>query len=431
MKNYVIIPAKEKSSRCNNKNWRPFIGNLNLVDYLISIIPENYFDLVLLSTDKSLEPVLNNITLHRRDPALATAESPVNDLISVIIDSYQLEEDAYIWLLNPTSPFRKKDDFLKILEVLEREKPGSIISVSKIHPFIWKDHTPLFETNYPRKNTQDFNVKYFIENGQFIVFKIKEFEKTKTWYTIDTQLFEQEQYESMIDIDTEQDFLNAQIWGNIKMKTDTLKNETLMIESVISEPIKEHTQLLFNHFNRYSLAIQKINIMKRDFVIDASCGLGYGSYLISMNAEKVIGLDINRGYLNKAKELFGSHKVSWFTYEEYENTINKGNGSKADKIVCIETLEHISQTQTELFIMKLLKYLKYGGNMFLTVPLGQNLPSEYNEYHLNEPSIDYVYSLFNEKFHSIHLDISTFINSFGYETKYCIVTLEGYTGGKK
>lgn len=54
----ALIPAKAVSTRCVNKNWRPFISDMSLVAYLISIIPEDFFDRVALSTDKTdLEPM--------------------------------------------------------------------------------------------------------------------------------------------------------------------------------------------------------------------------------------------------------------------------------------------------------------------------------------------------------------------------------------
>jgi len=238
IKHYALIPAKEKSSRCPDKNWRQFTGDQNLVDYLISIIPDQFFDTVILSTDKQIDSLPHFITVHHRDKQLATTASPINDTIAEVINEYDLDENAYIWLLNPTSPFRRETDFYNILDILEREKPGSVISVTKIHPFLWGNSLghcmqPLFNTDYPRKNTQDMKTKYAFENGQFIVFKVSEFEKTRTWYTHSTELFEQDRLETMVDIDTEQDFAYAQQLSKGRVVKDTFKNETLMIEDII------------------------------------------------------------------------------------------------------------------------------------------------------------------------------------------------------
>ncbi len=428
IKHYALIPAKEKSSRCSNKNWRPFIADKNLVTYLLSIIPDNFFDLILLSTDKNNVDSTDKIMVHRRDKSLATVESPINDLISVIINTYKLQDNSYIWLLNPTSPFRNKDDFIKIKEIIEHKKSKSVISVSKIHPFIWQDDLPLFETCYPRKNTQDVIIEKYIENGQFIVFQISEFKHAKTWYTDKTFLYKQNNLDSFFDIDTENDFLEAQKWANTKIYPETMKNETLRIERLIKSPIEQNIKIIYDHFGRYASAVQMLNISNKDVVIDASCGLGYGSYILSFKAKKVIGLDINKEYINKAKQIFNSEKICLYCYDEYENLLGMNENQKADKIVCIETFEHISKLKIEFFIKKLLHSMKKGGDMFVTVPLGKNQPSSYNKFHLNEPSIDILYNLFAKFFDRITFEIETFVNSYGHREKSCLILLKSFVG---
>lgn len=207
---YALIPAKAESSRCDNKNWRHFIGDNSLVTYLISIIPFNFFEKIILSTDKRDFEPRERIIVHHRDKSLAAKESPVNDLIIVIINEYKLQKNSYIWLLNPTSPFRVQEDFFKIRKIIEEKSCLSVISVAKLNPFIWKDSQPLFETKYPRKNTQDFTTEYFVENGQFIVFKVSTFLRNKTWYSYDLFQYRQAGIKKLVDIDTEEDFQDAQ-----------------------------------------------------------------------------------------------------------------------------------------------------------------------------------------------------------------------------
>lgn len=430
-KHYALIPAKSESSRCANKNWRPFTDHKNLVDYLISIMPDNLFDSVILSTDKEDVAVRGNVTIHHRDKSLATKKSAVNDLITVIIETYGFDDDSYIWLLNPTSPFRKKEDFFTIREILEEKGCKSLISVSKVHPFLWKDNMPLFETGYPRKNTQDVTTEYVFENGQFIVFRVDAFKKTKTWYNDDVYLFKQTSLDSFIDIDTESDFVCSQKWADSMIQKETMKNETLRFDYIIREPLQEHMHLLYNHFSRYGAAIHRLHVSSNDVLLDASCGLGYGSYILSFKTKKVVGLDINCEYIYGATKLFSSHNVEFFTYNDYEYLVNNGERPRADKIVCIETLEHIPKTQTKKFLSRLLSLLRKGGDLFLTVPLGENMPSDYNEFHLNEPSIDTLYCLFINSFDRTTFEVETFVNSFGQEMKYCLVQLSSFRGEEK
>ncbi|HNW96911.1 MAG TPA: class I SAM-dependent methyltransferase [Bacteroidales bacterium] len=210
------------------------------------------------------------------------------------------------------------------------------------------------------------------------------------------------------------------------MKIDTLKNETLLINKIINEPIKEHTLLLFNHFYRYGLACRILGVNNSHIVFDASCGRGYGSYILSQKAKKVIGLDINKNYLNDAKNMFPSEKICFLNYNELKkNTINK-----ADKIVCIETYEHIPKKEIQKFILNLISHLKDNGDMLITIPLGNNKPSEYNDFHLNEPSIDVLFKQFSPYFNSIFFEIDNFINSFGKNEKLCYLLLNNYIKSK-
>lgn len=421
-KHYALIPAKLHSSRCPNKNWKAFIGDKNLVTFLISIIPPNFFEQTILSTDKNDVEPIEKVTIHHRPQYLATTQSPVNDLISLLIEEYAWDDDGYIWLLNPTSPLREVDDFYNIRALIAEKGYKSIISVSPINSFIWKDDEPLFETAYPRRNTQDCNVKYYIENGQFFVFKVNEFKRSKTWYSDNTLLYKQPRFSSRIDIDTEQDFSDAQLMsGQQVIPDDTLKNETLLVGKMIKEPLKEHVQLLFNHFNRYGQAVKKLRITPQEQVIDASCGHGYGSFILSLTAHKVFGLDIEPAYIQVARTTFNADNVAYYTYDEYEELKHK-----VDKIVCIETLEHIDKTEINHFIKRLVSYLKDQGSMFLTFPLGNNQPSLYNRYHLNEPSIDFIYDSFSPFFKKISMEISKFTNSFGYQSTYCYCLLESF-----
>ena len=215
VKHIALIPAKLDSSRCINKNWKPFVKGKSIVEYTIDIVTDLFFDNIIVSTDNNLFRYSDFIQIHIRPKFLATKESPVNDLIEVIINENNFDDDTYIWLLNPTSPFRLKEDFYSLKESIEKNSYNSIISVTKIHPFIWKDNRPLFDISYPRKNTQDISEKYGVENGQFIIFNVKTFKKSKSWYSKNNFVFHQTNYISMIDIDTEDDFIFAQRLGEM------------------------------------------------------------------------------------------------------------------------------------------------------------------------------------------------------------------------
>jgi cyclopropane fatty-acyl-phospholipid synthase-like methyltransferase len=213
------------------------------------------------------------------------------------------------------------------------------------------------------------------------------------------------------------------------INTNRLESETLMIDKIFQDPIINNIHATVNHFSRYLMALDRIQIDKNDVIVDASCGMGYGTYILSMKANHAIGLDCNFSYLSKAIDLFNTHNIKFFSYEEFfEQMINSPN--LLDKIVCIETLEHIPKEEMNSYINNLLSILKEGGSMYLTTPIGNDGPSDYNPYHLNEPTFNTIFTLFENRFNKLTIECDHLKNSFGYTTKYLAVSLFGYRKGE-
>lgn len=198
--------------------------------------------------------------------------------------------------------------------------------------------------------------------------------------------------------------------------TKKYNGETLIVDEFIKDPIRDNTKIFFSHFGRYYYASKVLDIRPSDLVLDASCGNGYGTFSIAQKCKHIYGLDINEEYLELAQNNYGSDNITFTTYKDfYENYQN----ILADKILTIETLEHIPKDQINNFVENLLSKLKLGGSLFATIPLGNNEPSTYNPFHLNEMSIDVIYNMFSSHFQMINIEINSFINSFGYECQYC------------
>ena len=202
--------------------------------------------------------------------------------------------------------------------------------------------------------------------------------------------------------------------------------ETLPVDVLIREPIDRNIKVLFSHIGRYVIAAKKLNIGKRDKVIDASCGEGYGTFYLSTLCKKAYGLDVYKENITRAKKHFKADNLRYLLY--FDLMKNKGS---AHKIVCIETLEHISKDKQDVFIKRLMNILKVNGSMFLTVPIGQNKPSSYNPFHKNEPSIDTVFNMFKPYFRKIDIDTDSFVNSYNKLSTYALVTLLEKKGEKE
>ena len=208
------------------------------------------------------------------------------------------------------------------------------------------------------------------------------------------------------------------------------ETETLEIGQLIRPPLAQHAQLIFNHFARYAYAIKSLNLGSDDTVIDASCGQGYGSYVLSNVVKQVVGLDTNQSYINLAKKFFQKDNINFLTYEEFCG-LKKRVQKRCDKIVCVETLEHLQKDNLRPFIDMLISFLKAGGSMYVTVPLGKDGPSDYNKYHPNEPSLQTLYEIFVKRFKFMTVEIRTFKNSFGHVSEYAQLVLNQYLESEK
>ncbi len=434
----ALIPAKRHSSRCPDKNWRPFVGDVSLTDYTVESVPPEMFSRVIVSTDNDAYRPALPCEIHRRSDALSRVDSGIEDLIRVLIERYKLQE-SYVWLLNPTSPFRSHDDFNAIADLIARTSCPAVISVVPVGCFLWKDDRPLFPTTAGRPNTQEAKDNYFVENGMFYVFRASDFLERGTWYLPGAKRFVQHGVRPTVDIDTPEDFQEAQglalaggnrFGGDVPAAAgssptlETLRNETLAVEALIRPPLDYHVKVLADHFARYTGAMEALGIDAGHCVLDASCGQGYGSYLLAQRAGHVTGVDVSPEYLEVARRHFKRHNLTFESYEHYFAQQRR----RADKLVCIETYEHIPADSLPIYLTRVLGALRRGGDAYFTCPLGRDGPSAVNEFHLNEPRLGTLHAQLALRFRRTSYQVARREDSFGQVGEYCCAALFGYLG---
>lgn len=125
-----------------------------------------------------------------------------------------------------------------------------------------------------------------------------------------------------------------------------------------------------DHRNRYEFANQFIT-KEKAIVTDGACGVGYGSYIISLNdkVDKIQSLDISQDALSHAKEHYHSAKIehSLQNLEESEFTT-----ISPDYFVSFETIEHLPNP--EKFIKKISEHLKSGAIFIGSTPNEDIMP---------------------------------------------------------
>lgn len=140
---------------------------------------------------------------------------------------------------------------------------------------------------------------------------------------------------------------------------------------------------LQKHITRYNLAL--MHCVKKD-VLDLSCGTGYGSYLMGLVANKVVGVDISREAIDFAVSNFVKDNV-WFVQKDILDL----NLTPADTVVSFETIEHFKNI--EAIQEKLNNLVKPGGSIIYSVPLYENYE---NKHHFHKFDLKKGLALFPE-----------------------------------
>lgn len=131
--NFVcIVPARAGSKSLKNKNLLK-LKDKSLVENTLDFAENlKIFERIILSSDANkilnLGAKYNNLILHKRSKINSKDQSSTEDVINEVIDYYNLNHQ-YLFILEPTSIFRSKKTFKKILKLARSYSPPSIVSV--------------------------------------------------------------------------------------------------------------------------------------------------------------------------------------------------------------------------------------------------------------------------------------------------------------
>lgn len=230
MKISAVIPARAGSNRLPGKNIKK-LGPWPLLAWSIKgALNSQAFDRVIVSTE---DPAIaetakdHGAEVRRlRSAHLATDEARIEDVLIEVLDWIKQDGDPFpdgVMLLQPTSPFRRKESILKSISLF-KEHGESVVSVSptKMHPYWCKtvsldgELLPFRESAPDIRRTQDLPPVYQI-NGMIYLAKPETLTKGKTLYSEHTRaLIIDEPFET-VDIDTPLDWLIAEtIWKDQK-----------------------------------------------------------------------------------------------------------------------------------------------------------------------------------------------------------------------
>lgn len=152
-------------------------------------------------------------------------------------------------------------------------------------------------------------------------------------------------------------------------------------ERYIPGAVNQEDEINHEHLNRYTTIVE---VVKGKSVLDAACGSGYGSFILSEYANSVHGIDIDEETINYAQKKFHRENIN-FDVSSVTSIPYKDNSF--DVIVSFETIEHLDEKNQSLFLKEIKRVLRKGGQLLMSTPDKSSYSDKNehdNQFHLKE-----------------------------------------------
>jgi len=122
-------------------------------------------------------------------------------------------------------------------------------------------------------------------------------------------------------------------------------------------------------------------------ILDAACGTGYGTYLMSREGHDCTGIDLDAGAVTFSISRYARSNCNFLCGDVTDLPFEDNS---FDMVITFETLEHLARHQQPVFLAEIKRVLRPDGRVTLSSPVrdkGVSNPAE-NPYHKYEPSSD-------------------------------------------
>lgn len=218
----ALIPARGGSKGVPRKNIKLLLDKPLIAYTIEAALQVGFVDKVIVSTDDleiaQISREYGAEVPFLRPYELATDEAKSIDVILHAMDWMEKEHGAFnlILLLQPTSPFRNREDIKAALDIFFKKNAKAVVSVCEAeHSPLWMNtlNDDLNMKDFIRKdilnkNRQELG-KYYRINGAIYIAEWDYLKQNKTFFGDKTYAYIMPK-ERSIDIDTEMDFKFAE-----------------------------------------------------------------------------------------------------------------------------------------------------------------------------------------------------------------------------
>lgn len=168
MKTVAFVPIKMNNERLPGKNTKSFDNGEPLIYYILNTLSKvkGLDDIyVYCSNEDICNYIPKNVKFLKRDEYLDLSTTSFNEVLTTFAE--RVESDYYI-LTHATAPFISKESFERAIEVIENTDHDSVLTVSKLKEFLWKDGKPFNYSPEKIPRTQDLDDMFTETCGMYM-----------------------------------------------------------------------------------------------------------------------------------------------------------------------------------------------------------------------------------------------------------------------
>lgn len=147
-------------------------------------------------------------------------------------------------------------------------------------------------------------------------------------------------------------------------------------------PNYDGVEIEAEHVHRYKVVAKNVENLR---VLDAGCGTGYGSFILSQTASNVVGVDISDETITWCQEQYGAPKNLSFIQASLEKL--PFANAEFDCIINLEVIEHVDEEVQNAFLKEAKRVLKPSGFLIISTPnktMYTDKSGYHNPFHIHE-----------------------------------------------